>query len=114
MDNENDYFDRDRLVDDMVHKIIMEYDGDEMEDEDEDELLDEDDSHLIDMTLQISQQNEANMTESTTTTNSQHNLINRDPNFLECVQPLHALHTKYLSLYQNISAIHLRMFKAFS
>ena len=43
VDIENDYFDKDRLVDDMVDKIIIEYDGDEMEDEDEDDLLDEDD-----------------------------------------------------------------------
>ena len=39
-----------------------------MEDEDEDDLLDEDDRHIIDMALQLSQQNESNMTESTTTT----------------------------------------------
>ena len=101
VDIENDYFDKDRLVDDMVDKIIIEYDGDGMEDEDEDDLLDEDDRHLIDMALQLSQQNETNMTESTTTTNSQHNLTdmdpsfveNMDPNFLDCVLPLHALQT---------------------
>ena len=39
MDIENDYFDKDGLVDDMVNEIIIEYDGDEMEDEDEDDLL---------------------------------------------------------------------------
>ena len=73
-----------------------------MEDEDEDGLLDEDNRHLIDMALQLSQQNETNTIESTTTTNSQHNLTdmdpsfieNMDPNFLDCVLPLHALHTK--------------------
>ena len=62
MDIENDYFDRDGLVDDMVDKIIIEYDGDEMEDEDEDDLLDEDYRLLIDMVLQLSQQNETNTT----------------------------------------------------
>ena len=46
VDIENDYFDKDGLVDDMV-KIIIEYGGDEMEDEDEDGLLDEDDRHLM-------------------------------------------------------------------
>ena len=35
----------------MVDEIIIEYDGDEMEDEDEDDLLDEDKRHLIDMAL---------------------------------------------------------------
>ena len=30
MDIENDYFDKDGLVDDMVDKIIIEYDSDEM------------------------------------------------------------------------------------
>ena len=102
VDIENDYFDKDRLEDDMVDEIIIEYDGDEMEDEDEDDLLDEDDRHLIDMALQLSQQNETNMTKSTTTTKSQHNLTdmdpsfieNMDPNFLDCILPLHALHTK--------------------
>ena len=39
VDIENDYFDKDGLVDDMVNEIIIEYDGDEMEDEDEDDLL---------------------------------------------------------------------------
>ena len=102
VDIENDYFDKDGLVDDMVDEIIIECDGDEMEDEDEDDLLDEDDRHLIDMALQLSQQNETNTTESTTNTNSQHNLTdmdpsfieNMDPNFLDCILPLHALHTK--------------------
>ena len=97
MDIENDYFD----------KIIIEYDGDGMEDEDEDDLLDENNRHLNDMALQLSQQNETNTKESTTTINSQHNLTdmdpsfveNMDPNFLDCVLPLHALHTKKLSPY---------------
>ena len=70
MDIENDYFDKDGLVDDMVDEIIIEYDGNEMEDEDEDDSLDEYNRHLIDMALQLSQQNETNMTESTTTTNT--------------------------------------------
>ena len=102
MDIENDYFDKDGLVDNIVDKIIIEYDSDEMEDEDEDDLLDDDDDrHFIDMALQLSQQSEVNTTELTTTTNSQHHLTdmdpdfeNMDPNFLECIQPLHALHTK--------------------
>ena len=38
MDIENDYFDNDRLVDDMVAEIIIEYKGGEMEDEDENDL----------------------------------------------------------------------------
>ena len=51
----------------MVEEIIIEYDSDGMEDEDEDDLLDEDDRHFIDMALQLSQQNETNTIESTTT-----------------------------------------------
>ena len=51
VDIENDYFDEDGLVDDMVDEINVEYDGDVMEDEDEDDLLDEDDRYLIDMAL---------------------------------------------------------------
>ena len=102
MDIVNDYFDKNRLVDNMVDEIIIEYDGDEMEGEDEDDLLDEDDRHLIDMALQLSQQNETNMTEPIITTKSQHNstdmdpsfIENMDPNFLDCVLSLHALHTK--------------------
>ena len=55
MDIENDYFDKD----DMVDEIIIEYDSDEDEDdddlldedEDDDDLLDEDDRHLIDKVL---------------------------------------------------------------
>ena len=70
MDIENGYFEDDGLVDDMAGEIIIEYDSDEMEDEDEDDLLDEDDRHLIDMALQLSQQSEVNVTESTTSTNS--------------------------------------------
>ena len=35
MDIENDYFDKDRLVEDTVDEMIKEY-GDEIEDEDED------------------------------------------------------------------------------
>ena len=70
VDIENNYFDKDGLVDNMVDEIIIKYYGDEMEDEDEDNLLDEDDRHLIDMALQLSQQNETNTTKSNTTTKS--------------------------------------------
>ena len=52
VDIENDYSDKDGLVDNIVDEIIIEYDGDKMEDEDEDDLLDDDDRHLIDMALQ--------------------------------------------------------------
>ena len=58
-----------------------------MEDEDEDDLLDENDRHLIDMALQLSQLSKADMTESTTTTNSQHNLTDMDLNFVENMDP---------------------------
>ena len=87
----------------MIDKIIIEYDHDEMEVEDADNLLDENDRHLIDMALQLSQQGKADTTESTTTTNSQHNLTDMDPNFVENMHPnfldsfnhsLHVLHTK--------------------
>ena len=90
------------LVYDIVDEIIIEYDGDEIEDEDEDDLLDDDDRHLIDMALHLSKQSEAKMTESTKTTNSQNNFTGMEPSFVKkmdhnllgCFQPLHALYTK--------------------
>ena len=96
----------------MVDGIIIENGSSKTEDEDKDILLDDDDRHLIDMVLQLSLQSEANTTDSTATAtaNSQHNLTNMDPNFVEsidpnflvCVQPLQALHTKLFSSYQNV------------
>ena len=94
-DFENEYFDKVGLVNDMVDKIIVEYDRDKLEAEGQNDFLDEDDRPLIDITLQLSQQSETDMTELTTTTNSQHNsadidpdfVENMDPNFFECVQP---------------------------
>ena len=74
MDNKNDYFDKNRLVD-IVGEITIEHDEDE-----------DADRHLIDMALQSSQQSEANNRTKYTTTNSQHNstdtIENMDPTFL--------------------------------
>ena len=53
-DIENDYFDKDGVIDDMIEEIIIEYNSDELENKDEDDL-DDDDRHLIDMALQLSQ-----------------------------------------------------------
>ena len=58
-----------------------------MEDEDEDDLLDEDDRHVIDMALQLLPQSKANTTESTTTTNSQHNSTDMTPTMLRTWTP---------------------------
>ena len=82
MDIKNDYFNKDGL-EYMVDEIIIENEDAER--------------HLIDMALQLSQQSEPN---TTTTTNSQHNLTNTienmDQNFLNISN----------SSCQNTSTIH--------
>ena len=55
VDIENDYFDKDGLVDDSVDEIIIDCNSDEMEEANEDDLLDDDDRHLIYMALQLLQ-----------------------------------------------------------
>ena len=82
VDIENNYSDKDGMIGYMVDEIIIEYDGDENEDEGEDDLLVKEDTLFIDMVLQLSQQSAANITESTATTNSQYNLAVMDPTYL--------------------------------
>ena len=51
----------------MEVSIVIDYDGDDIEDEDVDELLDYNERKLIDIALQLSQQSKANTIESATT-----------------------------------------------
>ena len=51
VDIENDYFDKDGLVEDAVDELIIAYGGDDENDDDEDSMIDDDDRQLMDDAL---------------------------------------------------------------